>query len=267
MADILINKTWKSIIFDNRNQSYGAYELRTEYDRYIIRALIISCIIFSISIAAPLIMSVLDLGKEEKAEMVEINLELLPPPPMDPNLPPPPPPPKIEAPKLAAAVKFIPPKVVEDEKVTEEDPPTVDDMKDKQISTENREGEKTTVEEIVETGPAVVEEVKDEIFLAVEEMPEFPDGGNATLMKYIAKNIKYPAKAMEMGTTGRVIVSFVVNKEGEVVSPEVMKGIGDGCDEEAIRVIKSLPKWKPGKQNGRAASVKFTVPINFKLAQ
>lgn len=266
MADILINKSWTSLIFDNKNKAYGAYQLRTEYDKYIIRALIIACIIFSISIATPLIMSLLNVGKEEKAEMVEINLELLPPPPMDPNLPPPPPPPKIEAPKLAAAVKFIPPKVVEDEKVTEEDPPTVDDMKDKQISTENREGEKSTVEEIVETGPAVVEEVKEEVFLVVEEMPEF-EGGMIGLQKHFGKNIKYPAKAMEMGTTGRVIVSFVVNKDGDVVNPEILKGIGDGCDEEALRVIKSLPKWKPGKQNGRSASVKFTVPINFKLAQ
>ncbi|TAG52063.1 MAG: energy transducer TonB [Cytophagales bacterium] len=265
MADILIKNSWTSLIFETKNKAYGAFELRRDYDKYIIRALIMSCIIFSVSIAIPFILSVLPHSKEE-AEMVEINLELLPPPPLDPNTPPPPPPPKIEAPKLAAAVKFVPPKVVEDEKVTEEDPPTVDDMKDKQISTKDVEGEKSTVEVIEEVGPAVVEEVKDEVFLVVEEMPEF-DGGMGGLQKHFAKNIKYPAKAMEMGTTGRVIVSFVVNKDGQVVNPEILKGIGDGCDEEALRVVKSLPNWKPGKQNGRAASVKFTVPINFKLAQ
>lgn len=266
MADLLLKNTWTSLIFESKNKSYGAFELRNDYNKVITKALIISCIIFSLSIAAPLLIRLFGIDKVKKEEMVEINLELLPPPPLDPNVPPPPPPPKIEAPKLAAAVKFVPPKVVEDEKVTEEDPPTIDDMKDKQISTENREGEKTAVEEIVETGPAVVEEVKEEVFLVVEEMPEF-EGGQAGMMKHIQKNVSYPPKAMQMGTTGRVIVSFVVNKDGEVVSPEVIKGIGDGCDEEAIRVIKSMPKWKPGKQNGRAASVKFTVPINFKLNQ
>lgn len=265
MADILLQDSWTSLIFQNKNQAYGAYELRKLYNKNANRALIIAAILFTLAIAAPVILSSIK-GPKEVVENVEINLELLPPPPVDPNTPPPLPPPKIEAPKLAAAVKFVPPKVVEDEKVTEEDPPTQDELKDVQISTKTVEGEKSAVEEIVETGPAV-EEVREEVFLVVEEMPEFPGGGQPAMMKYIAQNIVYPPKATQMGTTGRVIVSFVINKDGEVTNPEILKGIGDGCDEEALRVIKSLPKWKPGKQNGRAAAVKFTIPINFKLAQ
>lgn len=264
MADLLLKDSWTSLIFQNKNQEYGAYELRKLYNKNANRAMIIAAILFTLAIATPVILSNLK-GPEEKFENVEVNLELLPPPPVDPNEPPPPPPPKIEAPKLAAAVKFVPPVVVEDEKVTEEDPPTQEELKDVQISTKTVEGEKNAVEEIVETGPAV-EEVREEVFLVVEEMPEF-EGGMLGLQKHFAKNIQYPAKAMQMGTTGRVIVSFVVNKDGAVINPEILKGIGDGCDEEALRVVKSLPKWKPGKQNGRAASVKFTVPINFKLAQ
>lgn len=264
MADTLLKNSWTKVIFEGKNQAYGAYELRGLYDKYTTRALIIGIIIFCLAISLPLIMSVLNFGKAEEEQNVEVNLEMLAPPPIDPNTPPPPPPPKIEMPKLAAAVKFLPPKVEEDEKVQEEEPPTVDDMKDKQISTENREGEKTEVDVIDEAPAGVVEEVKDEVFLVVEEMPEF-EGGMGAMQKFIAKSIVYPRQASQMGTEGRVIVSFVINSLGEVQNPEVVKGIGGGCDEEALRVIKLMPKWKAGKQNGRPVKVKFTVPIKFTL--
>lgn len=265
MADLLFKSSWTDIIFQGKNQEYGAYELRKIYNKNINRALVIAVIVFSSLISLPVILTYLNVGKEEKVENVEINLELLPPPPVDPNTPPPPPPPKIELPKVAAAVKFLPPKVEEDEKV-QEDPPTVDEMKDKVISTENVKGEEGIDNMIEEPAPAqVIEEPKqEEVFLVVEEMPDFP-GGQAAMMKYIATNIKYPRVASQQGLEGRVIVTFVINGQGEVANVEVVKGIGGGCDEEAIRVIKSLPKWKPGKQNGRPVSVKFTVPIKFAL--
>ncbi|MDX2189118.1 MAG: energy transducer TonB [Bacteroidota bacterium] len=264
MADIILKDSWTEIIFRDKNQKYGAYELRHLYTQYTNRALIIAIIVFSAAIAAPLLLSFIDFGKDKENEMIDVNLELLPPPPIDPNTPPPPPPPKIELPKLVASVKFLPPKVEEDEKVQDEEPPTVDDMKDKQIATVNQEGEKSSVDVIEET-PHVIEEPKaEEVFLVVEEMPEF-EGGQAGMMKYIQKNISYPKQASAMGLEGRVIVSFVINGNGEVADVQVLKGIGGGCDEEAMRVIKSLPKWKPGKQNGRAVSVKFTVPIKFAL--
>jgi periplasmic protein TonB len=102
------------------------------------------------------------------------------------------------------------------------------------------------------------------VFLAVEQQPEFP-GGESALIAYIAKNTKYPAIARENNIEGRVFISFVVEKDGNISDVKVIRGIGGGCDEEAKRVIKSLPKFSPGKQNGRPVRVQFNVPVNFKL--
>ena len=105
---------------------------------------------------------------------------------------------------------------------------------------------------------------REEVFTVVEDMPQYP-GGEKAMMNFIANNIKYPRKALEEGVEGRVIVKFVVDKEGNVVDAKVIKGIGHGCDEEALRVINSMPKWKPGKQRGKPVEVYYTLPIVFKL--
>ncbi|MGP1420610.1 MAG: energy transducer TonB [Tannerella sp.] len=110
------------------------------------------------------------------------------------------------------------------------------------------------------------EESSQQIFMVVEEMPEFP-GGQAALMSFIAKSIKYPVVAQENGIQGRVTCSFVVNKDGSIVDAEVVRGIDPSLDKEALRVINTMPKWKPGKQRGKPVRVKFTVPINFRLNQ
>ena len=103
------------------------------------------------------------------------------------------------------------------------------------------------------------------VFVVAETMPEFP-GGNAALMKYISENIKYPVIAQEQGIQGRVVCQFTVNKDGSVVDVEVARSSGDASlDKEAVRVIKSTPKWKPGKQRGKAVRVKYTVPVSFRL--
>jgi periplasmic protein TonB len=264
MADILISKSWTSVIFEGKNQAYGAFELRGLYDKNINKALIISITIFTLAIAAPLIASLINVETAAE-EVVEVKSILLAPPPVDPNTPPPPPPPKIELPKAIASIKFLPPKVEEDEKVTEEEPPAIDDMKDKAIATETVKGESIADNVIEEPKAApVVEEVKDEIFLVVEEMPEF-EGGQSALARYITNNLKIPRQAINMGIQGKVIVSFVVDKTGEITNVEVLKGIGGGCDEEAARVIKKMPKWKAGRQNGRSVTVKYTMPIRFTL--
>ena len=98
----------------------------------------------------------------------------------------------------------------------------------------------------------------------MEEMPAYP-GGDAKLMEYVAKNIKYPQIARETGIQGRVFVGFVVEPDGSVSNVKVLRGIGGGCDEEAMRVVKSMPKWKPGKQRGKAVRVSYMLPVNFKL--
>jgi protein TonB len=109
------------------------------------------------------------------------------------------------------------------------------------------------------------EEVQEqEIFQIVEEMPAYP-GGDQKLMEYVAKNIKYPQIARETGIQGRVFVGFVVEPDGSVSNVKVLRGIGGGCDEEAMRVVKNMPKWKPGKQRGKAVRVSYMLPVNFKL--
>jgi len=108
------------------------------------------------------------------------------------------------------------------------------------------------------------EVVEQEIFQIVEEMPAFP-GGDQKLLEYVAKNIKYPQIARESGIQGRVFIGFVVEPDGSVSNVKVLRGIGGGCDEEAVRVIKSMPKWKPGKQRGKAVRVSYQIPVMFKL--
>ena len=122
-------------------------------------------------------------------------------------------------------------------------------------------------EVIDEYVPVEVEEeevVEQEIFQIVEEMPSYP-GGDQKLMEYIAKNIKYPQIARESGIQGRVFVGFVVEPDGHVSNVKLLRGIGGGCDEEAMRVIKSMPKWKPGKQRGKAVRVSYQIPVMFEL--
>lgn len=123
-------------------------------------------------------------------------------------------------------------------------------------------------DEVIEVyeAPEVIEDevVEPEIFQIVEEMPSFP-GGETKLMEYVAKNIKYPQIARETGIQGRVFVGFVVEPDGSISNVKLLRGIGGGCDEEAMRVIKSLPKWKPGKQRGKAVRVSYQIPVYFKL--
>ena len=122
------------------------------------------------------------------------------------------------------------------------------------------------IEEYVYEAPEIEEEEiqEEEVFLSVEENPEFP-GGPAKLLEYVQKNLKYPMMARESDIQGRVFVGFVVEKDGSISNVRVLRGIGGGCDEEAVRVVQSLPKFKPGKQRGNPVRVQYTLPIVFKL--
>lgn len=141
-----------------------------------------------------------------------------------------------------------------------------DDVETEHIEIQTEENK----EEVVIAPPVVeapIEEEEDDnvVFQVVETMPEFP-GGQAALFKYLSENVKYPVIAQENGIQGRVICQFVVNKDGSIVDVEVVRSGGDASlDKEAVRVIKSMPKWNPGKQRGKAVRVKYTVPVNFKL--
>jgi protein TonB len=122
----------------------------------------------------------------------------------------------------------------------------------------------TEMEEYVPVVEEEEEVVEEQIFLVVEEMPSFP-GGEKEMYRYIGKNIEYPRMAKESGISGRVFVTFVVEKDGRVTDVKVLRGIGGGCDEEAVRVIKSMPRWKPGKQRGKPVRVQYRMPIKFTL--
>ncbi|GAB3931465.1 energy transducer TonB [Larkinella terrae] len=274
MAEVTTNTgTLDDIVFANRNKAYGAYALRKDYSRTVYRALIIGSVLFLLAMATPSIISVLA-PKEDEQAMVEVDLMKLPPPPIDPNEPPPPPPPPVELPKVNT-VKFLPPEVKPDEEVPEETPPpTVEELKEAVAAEKTQEGDPNAEEVIVapeETaGPTKVEAAveaapkEDQIFTVVEQNPEFP-GGMAALGQFLGKNIRYPPAASRANVSGRVFVSFVVNTDGSIQDVSVLKGLGFGTDEEAMRVVKSMPKWRPGKQSGRPVRVKYNLPINFQL--
>jgi protein TonB len=159
--------------------------------------------------------------------------------------PPPPPPPAVQE------VEVL--NVVEDDVETESI----------EINTEDDKDVEVVIAPPVEA--PVEEEEEEEIFMVVETMPEFP-GGQQEMMKYIGTNIKYPVIAQENGIQGRVICQFVVEKDGKVTDIKVVRSSGDeSLDEEAVRLINSMPKWKPGKQRGKPVRVKYTVPVNFRL--
>ena len=139
-----------------------------------------------------------------------------------------------------------------------------DDVEVEDIEINAEVDQQEVIEEYVPVEVEEEEVQEQEIFQIVEEMPSFP-GGEAKLMEYVAKNIKYPQIARETGIQGRVFVGFVVEPDGSVSNVKVLRGIGGGCDEEAMRVIKSLPKWKPGKQRGKAVRVSYQIPVFFKL--
>ncbi|MDF9795679.1 protein TonB [Catalinimonas alkaloidigena] len=158
---------------------------------------------------------------------------------------PPPPPPKIQQPEII--------EVPDEEEIEEE----IEIDLDVEIT------EDTQIEEMVfEEAPE--EEVSDEIFMVVEDQPE-PQGGMQAFYEYVGKNLKYPSQARRMGIEGKVFVQFVVNTDGSITQVQAIKGIGAGCDAEAVRVLENAPKWKPGKQRGRPVRVRMVLPITFKL--
>ncbi|CAC9973306.1 MULTISPECIES: energy transducer TonB [Flavobacterium] len=262
----IIKNTWLDIVFEGRNKIYGAYELRKSNNKTTVKALIIGSIIFSFAVAAPLIASFLpESGEEEVDNNVKIATVKLPPKKEEvkPNQPPPPPPP----PKVDQ-VKFTKPVVAKAEEVTE-DPPKIEDLKDKKVGNETIKGDPDavlTVDEPVGTGPVsqVVEEDNSVYNTAgIEVKPDFP-GGMDKFYKFVGNNYKTPE---EEGLKGKVYVTFVVEKDGSLTDIKVLRDIGYGTGAEAIRVLKKCPKWTPGEQNGKKVRVLYSLPITIQSAE
>lgn len=281
MAKIdLYDPKWVDMVFAGKNKEYGAYQLRKGTSGRNIKALLI-LVIAAALVGGFLAWKVIEQkqAEEQQAYMEAMKLAELQQQakkeekkkePVKPKIEP-----KKEIPVARETQKFTAPVIKKDELVKEENQvKQMDKLDDKvAVGTENKEGVKDRTVEAVRNDiatvappppPAPKPEVSTKVFDVVEEMPSFP-GGQGALMSYLASNIKYPVVAQENGVQGRVIVSFVVERDGSISDVKVARSVDPSLDREAQRVVKSMPRWKPGKQNGSAVRVKYTVPVVFRL--
>jgi periplasmic protein TonB len=244
------------IVFENRNKEYGAYWLRKKYNRNLLIGMIIGIIILGTAIIAPYINAKALENRAKRAErQVEIQMENLDQPQENVEPPPPPPPPPAET---VEQVRYVAPVVVDS--VKPEDVKQL--MTADQAVVEVKNEEVSVVEEVQEE--VKEEEAPTEVFVVVEEMPAFP-GGDKAMMEFIYANIQYPEIAKENNIQGRVTLRFCVTYKGGVDQVQVIRGVDKVLDDEAVRVIKMLPPWKPGKQGGKPVNVWYSVPVTFQL--
>lgn len=245
------------IIFENRNKDYGAYALRRLYSKNVMKAISISIFLFMGAISVPLIARYLG-NAEYSFTSDEIGADIIAPPDEKIDIKEK----KVEPPKQNVPV-FAAPVVVDDtnevkgdmmadqDKVNNLSPLDTSSL----VDIGDGGNEKPVIDKIIED---------DKPVMWVPEMPEFP-GGEAARVKYLASNISYPKVAREMGIQGPVYLTFVVSEKGKITDINIARGIGGGCDEEAYRVIKNMPDWSPGRQNGVAVKVMLSMAINFRL--
>lgn len=271
----LIDNSWVELVFENKNKAYGAYQLRKETGKRNVKAMIIvfatiAAIIVAawakvaienampkkVAIETDVELSKLAQKKEakvERKEPVKVEMEQ-----------------KVVE-KVKSSVKFTAPEIKKDEDVKPEDElKSQDDLAKTNTAigsfdvkgNDEAEGEVLKAKEVIAEEKPKEEETK--VFDVVEQMPQFP-GGQQALFEYLSKNIKYPVIAEENGVQGRVIVTFVVERDGSITDVKVVKSVDPLLDKEAQRVVKAMPHWIPGKQNGSAVRVKYTVPVTFRL--
>jgi periplasmic protein TonB len=245
------------IVFEVRNKEYGAYKLRKKYNRTVLISLTIGVLILATAVITPYINAKALENRAKRAErQVEIKMENLDQPNEQVAPPPPPPPPPAD---VVQQQKYVPPVVVDS--VKPED--NVQLMTADEAQTEVKNAE--VVEVVAEVKEEVKEAEPEEVpFVVVEEMPMFP-GGDAELLKYIGEHTNYPEVAKENNIQGRVIVRFCVTAKGGVSQVSILKGVDPELDAEAIRVVNTLPAFKPGKQGGKPVPVWYMVPITFTL--
>jgi protein TonB len=257
----IYKQRWLDMVFEGRNKSYGAYELRKTNPKTTLIALGIGALTFVAALGLPMVWPEGgDDVEEETVTMVDMA-KLAPPPPEAPILPPPPPPPP--APKIDE-VKFVKPEVVKKEEVVEEIK-TIEELKDKNVGSKDVKGrEDGVIVQIEEAGigdkDTKIIDDENKIYTAVEVRPDFP-GGMTKFYEYVAKNYRVP-EGEEIN--GRIMVQFVVEKDGSLTDIKVVRDLGYGTGKEAERMLKKSPKWKPGIQNGRPVRVYYTLPIIIK---
>lgn len=259
----IFDTDWVDLIFTGRNQNYGAYVLRKKSSENTNKGIFFAIVFFTTVISTPMIIDkikgLIPKPKEE-VKVQEVNT-LADPPPVDETAPPPPPPPP--PPPLKSTVRFVPPEIKPDEEVADTEPPIQDELKDKDVGTENIEGDPNGVDLslLQPAGDGIAGDAEAEIVTFAEQTAEF-DGD---LNEYLGRTIQYPDMAKQSGIEGRVVVQFVIEKDGHITDVEVVKGFGWGFDEAAVDVVKKMKPWKPAKQNGKTVRLRFTLPIKFTL--
>ncbi|SHM01066.1 outer membrane transport energization protein TonB [Chitinophaga jiangningensis] len=263
------------ILFAGRNKDYGAYELRSRYDRRVRNAVIVTASMVMVLVGGYLANISMAADKEAVNPFVYKPIA-----PIDPIMeqpdrtPPPPPPPVAPAPPPAAPTsQFVAPVVASGDQAT--DLPPQEELRNNVIGFENKEGVEGGADVMADLSgdggnkvvtPPISHREEGPVSF-VEIMPEFP-GGEAALAKYLQKAVHYPRTAQENDIMGTVFVKFVVGKDGNITDLQIMsQRKGGGLEEEALRVVGSMPKWKPGRQNGQNVAVYFTLPIRFELSR
>lgn len=269
----LISNEWADLVFEGRNQAYGAYRLRKSTSKRnlwsLLIVLIAAVVIFSaiaiknviqanqkVAITTEVELSKIETKKQAKVEK-KTPVKIEPPKPVE---------------KVKSSIKFTAPVIKKDEDVKpEEEMKNQDELQKTKttigafnvVGNDEVGGEVLKAkEEIAQPEPPKEEENK--VFDVVEENPSFP-GGQAALMQWLNANIKYPVIAAENGIEGRVIVQFVVSKTGSISDVRVVRGVDPSLDKEAVRVVSNMPNWTPGRQNGTTVNVRFTLPVTFRL--
>ena len=275
MAKIdLIDNGWTDLVFEGKNHSYGAYQLRKETGK---RNLMAILVMFAIGVAIAAFVAIkgvvenamkqdvaieADVELAKLAEKKEAKVEKKEEPKVE----------KIEVEKVKSSVKFVPPVIKKDDEVKPEEELKSQEELNKTNTAigafdvkgnDEAAGEVLKAKEVI-AQPEPPKEEETKVFDVVEQMPSFP-GGPSALMQYLSSNIKYPVVAEENGVQGRVVCTFVVERDGSITDVRVIKSVDPSLDKEAVRVVKSMPKWIPGKQNGSAVRVKYTLPVTFRL--
>jgi len=249
------------LVFEHRNKAYGAYVIRRDYDKRMI--IILSSVILGLGLiyGTYMIIKALpeDVIEEPPVDMSQFSVAAPPveevePPPVEEEIPP-----------MEQTIAFLPPIVTDD--VVDNQIPPQDAMVDVNASTTtNEEDNNSFAPPPTDNTPPPVEKKDDEVFLDVEESAEYP-GGRGAMMKFLADNMKYPETAIEAGIEGKCYLRFIVGTDGKITEVKVTRPVPDcpECDSEAKRVVRLMPRWKPGKIGGKGVRSFFDLPVNFKL--
>ena len=278
----LSSREWCDLVFEGKNKDFGAYVIRTDSPKRHNKAFwytLIGAVIFG-ALAFGLVKAnqyfeerrLAEMGEQEEV-LIDMSQETEEPEEQQERLEQPKP--EVLPEEVLKSVKVTELQIVEDDKVKKEDEIKTQDelketetafgQKDNEKGTEDRNVTRTLKEEVVvEKKEEKPVEKKEEVFRSVEQMPQFP-GGDAALTKFLSSHINYPPMAAENNIQGKVIVQFVVGKDGKVGEVKVVRSVDKDLDREAVRVCKMLPKFTPGRQNGQPVSVWYTLPVQFKL--